>query len=183
MADVRAVVWGGKLVRFSLALRKKPVPTTRWGYPLPLIVDLDYNPAMMRTIRFFYLILLATAAFSQEPAVKKTAPKVTTSISGKDLYREYCAVCHGANGRGDGPAARALKSTPTDLTTISRANGGRFPEAAFLAALRGERAIPAHGSGEMPMWGSIFSKMSPSPEMTQTRIHGLLNYIEEIQTK
>jgi mono/diheme cytochrome c family protein len=143
----------------------------------------------MRTIRFFYLILTASTllfvsrtAYSQT-TVKQVPAKPTASISGKELYREYCAVCHGVSAHGDGPAAHALKRIPTDLTGIARANNGRFPEAAFLASLHGERAIPAHGSGEMPVWGSVFSKMSPSPEMAQTRIHALLNYVEEIQVK
>ncbi len=143
----------------------------------------------MRTIRHFYLIsaslllLAAGAAYSQESTIRPTAPKPTAAISGKELYREYCAVCHGAGGRGDGPAAHALKTIPTDLTRIAQSNGGRFPEAAFLASMRGERAIPAHGSNEMPIWGSIFSKMSNSPEMSQTRLHGLMNYIEDMQAK
>lgn len=145
---------------------------------------------MIRSIRVFYLLSAAglllfapRAAFSQQTTVKQTAPKVTASISGKDLYREYCAVCHGAGGRGDGPAAHALKTIPTDLTHLAQANNGRFPEAGFLAAMRGEHTIPAHGSNEMPIWGSIFNKMSPSPGMTQTRLHALLNYVEEIQFK
>jgi len=140
---------------------------------------------MMRVIRFFYLICGAGVLLlsSQTATIKETKAKPTAAISGKDLYREYCAVCHGGNGRGDGPAARALKKTPTDLTAIAKANNGRFPEATFLAVMRGERDIPAHGSGEMPIWGSIFSKMSPTPEMTQTRLHGLMNYIEEMQAK
>ena len=130
------------------------------------------------------LLLGSHAADSQETAsVKHTAPKPTAAISGKDLYREYCAVCHGPGGRGDGPAAHALKTVPTDLTRLAQTNGGRFPEAGFLASMRGERTTPAHGSAEMPIWGSIFSKMSPSAEMGQTRLHGLLNYVEEMQVK
>jgi mono/diheme cytochrome c family protein len=145
---------------------------------------------MIRTIRICYLILAASllflashAAYSQQTTLKQTAPKPTAAISGKDLYREYCAVCHGAGGHGDGPAAHALKTVPTDLTRLAQVNGGRFPEAGFLALMRGERTTPAHGSAEMPIWGSIFSKMSPSAELVQTRLHGLLNYVEEMQAK
>jgi mono/diheme cytochrome c family protein len=148
-----------------------------------MAVDCDYNAAMIRLIRFFYPLVAAGLLLSQEAVVKPTAPKMTASISGKDLYREYCAVCHGVTGRGDGPAAHALKTVPTNLTRLAQVNGGRFPEAAFLASLRGERATLAHGSTEMPIWGSIFNKMSTSSELTQTRLHGLLNYVEEMQTK
>src|ERR1039458_5063223 len=44
--------------------------------------------------------------------VKKVPVHPTTSVAGKDLYREYCAVCHGTTGKGDGPAASALKVPP-----------------------------------------------------------------------
>ena len=33
-----------------------------------------------------------------------------------DLYRARCAVCHGAEGRGDGPAASLLSPRPRDFT-------------------------------------------------------------------
>ena len=35
---------------------------------------------------------------------------------GAHLYAENCAVCHGADGRGDGPAAAGLAVHPADLT-------------------------------------------------------------------
>lgn len=35
---------------------------------------------------------------------------------GRELYRQECAVCHGAAGRGDGPGGLALKPAPRDFT-------------------------------------------------------------------
>ncbi len=35
---------------------------------------------------------------------------------GRELYEEYCMVCHGENGEGDGPAVRFLFPKPRDLT-------------------------------------------------------------------
>jgi putative copper resistance protein D len=35
---------------------------------------------------------------------------------GAKLYATHCAVCHGAEGRGDGPAAAGLDRPPADLT-------------------------------------------------------------------
>jgi putative copper resistance protein D len=41
----------------------------------------------------------------------------TLSIAhGRQLYSTYCAVCHGLEGYGDGPAAAALRPAPADLT-------------------------------------------------------------------
>ncbi len=37
-------------------------------------------------------------------------------VEGARLYPEHCASCHGAEGRGDGPAAAGLRIPPADLT-------------------------------------------------------------------
>jgi high-affinity iron transporter len=38
---------------------------------------------------------------------------------GRELYAEHgCAVCHGAEGRGDGPSAKRLATPPRDLTNM-----------------------------------------------------------------
>jgi mono/diheme cytochrome c family protein len=35
---------------------------------------------------------------------------------GKRIYENKCQMCHGANGKGDGPAAAAFNPKPQDLT-------------------------------------------------------------------
>ncbi len=35
---------------------------------------------------------------------------------GKKIYQQYCQVCHGADGKGTGPAAKGLAHPPADLT-------------------------------------------------------------------
>ncbi|HTX37898.1 MAG TPA: cytochrome c [Bryobacteraceae bacterium] len=118
-----------------------------------------------------------------QTTVKPVPAHPTTAIDGKVLYREYCAACHGADGKGAGPAAVALKKAPTDLTHIARANNGSFPEERMLRILQGEDSVTAHGSGAMPVWGTVFNNMSPSIEMAQLRVHALLSYLEKIQVK
>ncbi|HTS32301.1 MAG TPA: c-type cytochrome [Bryobacteraceae bacterium] len=123
------------------------------------------------------------AAFAQQKVVKQVPAKPTAAVSGKELFHQYCAVCHGQDAKGNGPAAGALKKSPTDLTQISRGNHGKFPEERIMATLRGTDAITAHGGQNMPVWGPIFNNMSPNLSETQERLHGLLNYLEEIQAK
>jgi high-affinity iron transporter len=38
-------------------------------------------------------------------------------VSGDAVYRAQCAMCHGAGGRGDGPAAAMLLPKPRDLSS------------------------------------------------------------------
>ena len=87
------------------------------------------------------------------------------------------------DGKGNGPAAPALKMAPTDLTRMALKNGGKFPEERTLHILQGEESIVAHGSADMPVWGGIFNNLSPNLSLTQTRTHDLLNYLEGIQAK
>jgi hypothetical protein len=47
------------------------------------------------------------------------------STRGADLFRAYCASCHGRDAKGHGPAAPALKATVPDLTVLAKNNGGR----------------------------------------------------------
>ena len=62
--------------------------------------------------------------------------------------------CHGVDGQGDGPAGPALKMPPTNLSTLRVKNGGVFPEAHVAAAIQGTAMTAAHGSKEMPVWGT-----------------------------
>lgn len=76
-----------------------------------------------------------------------------------------------------------MKKAPADLTQIARADKGSFPDERMLRILRGQEGVIAHGSEAMPVWGAVFSNMSPNVEMTQMRIHSLLAYLEKIQAK
>jgi len=128
---------------------------------------------------------IGAAHAQQTPTtVKKVPVHPTQSVAGKDLFREYCAVCHGTAGKGDGPAAAALKPQPSDLTQISKNNGGKFPELKVQHIINGEDQGPiAHGSKDMPMWGDLFRHMGPNPDAGTVRVFNLMKYIEEIQAK
>jgi len=74
------------------------------------------------------------------------------SESGEVLYRRYCTACHGISGRGDGPAAKTLSPPPTDLTRL-RAG---IPK--LMELIDGRRAVAAHGTASMPVWGEVFEQ-------------------------
>lgn len=116
--------------------------------------------------------------------IKHVPVRPTSPVSGKEMYTAYCAVCHGTDGKGGGPAAGALKVPATDLSTLSKNNGGKFPAMKVDASIRGEANLPAHGSKDMPVWGQLFWNMSSGHEgEVQQRAANLTEYIESLQTK
>jgi len=130
------------------------------------------------------LILAPTAGAQEKPKMKTVPVKVVDRTSGPEMYRSYCASCHGLSGKGDGPAAPALKAMPTDLTALAKANGGAFPTLRVNYVLSMATSIPAHGSKDMPVWGVLFREMeSGSAGFTRLRIQNLLTYLESIQAK
>lgn len=79
-------------------------------------------------------------------------------VSGRDTFLRYCASCHGAEGRGDGPLAGSLTKAPADLTQLAKKNGGRFDERAVMSVIDGRRQLIEHGTRDMPVWGAIFEE-------------------------
>jgi mono/diheme cytochrome c family protein len=130
------------------------------------------------------LAMFATLARAQEKQIKHTEATHTSPASGKEMYVAYCAVCHGKDGKGGGPAAEALKVPPADLTMLAQKNGGKFPSNHVATVIRGEANLPAHGNKDMPVWGPIFWKMSSGHEAeVMQRITNLTKYVESLQEK
>ncbi|HEX3986219.1 MAG TPA: cytochrome c [Acidobacteriaceae bacterium] len=135
----------------------------------------------------FVAALLATAAFgiAQTTQIKNVPIKPTSAASGKQMFTTYCAVCHGADGRGSGPAATAMKEQPTDLTTLAKNNGGVFPDTHVVTVLQFGAENTAHGSQQMPIWGTAFRSLAngsaaPGAQEHQ-RIANLTDYLKTLQ--
>jgi len=144
----------------------------------------------MSALRMCALIAItavfAGSALAQEKSnvtIKKVPAPPTSPASGQDMYVNYCAACHGKGGKGDGPAAPALKTPPTDLTMLAKQNKGEYPAAHVSTILQGGD-VPAHGSKDMPVWGVVFRGMSGGHQpQVQQRIVNLSNYIASLQVK
>ena len=128
----------------------------------------------------FFVALACIPASAQ--TIKKAPVTATSPVNGGEMFQEYCAVCHGKDGKGDGPAAAALKKTPANLTQLSSKNGGKFPELKVANVIHGDPETSAHGSRDMPIWGTLFSSLDAnSPGTVQLRISNLTTYIKSIQ--
>jgi mono/diheme cytochrome c family protein len=108
------------------------------------------------------------AATSPEPAAGR----------GRQLFRTYCASCHGTAGRGDGPTSQYLTVPPANLTALAARNKGMFPADAIHRAIDGRQTVRAHGNSAMPIWGDAFA---PAERTATERIRDLVTYLESIQ--
>jgi len=129
--------------------------------------------------------LAAGVSYADQSSAKVTIPvNKTAATSGRQMYANYCAPCHGVDGRGQGPVSLALKTPPMDLTLLTRSNHGKFPDAHIVSVLQNGIDVPSHGSPEMPVWGPILGKMNQTnPQDRQLRISNLSRYLETMQVK
>jgi mono/diheme cytochrome c family protein len=125
-----------------------------------------------------------SAAADDIKVIKKVPTSQTSPSSGKEMFNNYCAVCHGSDAKGAGPAASALKISPADLTTLAARNHGKFPQLRVYSTIQGDSETSAHGSRDMPIWGNVFQAMSHgSAGEVQMRISNLIAYVENLQVK
>jgi mono/diheme cytochrome c family protein len=133
----------------------------------------------------FSMGFAAAASFAQNQTkeVKKAPVPVTSASSGREMFDSYCAPCHGKDGKGNGPAATALKNPPANLTQLAKKNSGKFPGDHVATVLR-NGLTPAHGSSDMPIWGPLFSQVSGGDQsLVELRIANLVHYVESLQEK
>jgi len=141
---------------------------------------------MSRVVRALVAAMLVICsvipmADAAQKSASATAPLIVESMYGPDLFRHYCATCHGRDGRGNGPAAAALKVPPPDLTVLGRRRNGVFPGSDVESIIRGGAAVIAHGSEQMPVWGPIFYALDPSDARVKARIASLVAHLASIQ--
>src|SRR3974390_1323491 len=135
--------------------------TARWGK-----YDRSKRGGLMSLRKCFVALLLLLvlgficAAQQQQVEIKKVPIQPVSPVSGEKMYVTYCAVCHGIDGKGTGPAVAALRTPPPDLTLLSQRNSGKFPEMRVHQVILGDSAMPAaHGTKDMPVWGDLFHSL------------------------
>lgn len=138
------------------------------------------------------LMLVGARAAVAEGSVG--APLVSEGISlelGRRDYMNYCAACHGADGKGDGTLGQFLTLAVPDLTKLSKLNAGKFPEERVVGVIDGRADVKVHGMRDMPVWGDWFNREAASADTSKEarelivndRIASLINYLKSIQVK
>lgn len=99
-----------------------------------------------------------TAQFRSNPV-----PNTPENIAaGRQLYQQSCAVCHGARGLGDGPAAFAMNPRPVNLQLHVPQHPDGFIEYWIAEGVPGT---------QMPAW---------KDQLTETQRWQLVRYLREL---
>jgi len=145
----------------------------------------DRAGILLRVILAFGLGLLLVALFCSttvQATKERKAPSIQ-SVDGAEIFRDYCASCHGSDGKGNGPVAPALKIKVPDLTQITIRAGGEFPSARIRAVIEGTETVSGRGSRDMPVWGPVFHQIADDRDLGSVRTANVIRYIESIQRK
>jgi mono/diheme cytochrome c family protein len=117
-------------------------------------------------------LLLATSAAAQ--SIRYVELKTQPTVNGAVLYQDYCASCHGATARGNGPAAQLMQQPVPDLTLIAQRDGGFDLWHVRL------HILDAHAHKGMPDWERAISR-SHSDHRTILVVYNLAKHLEAIQ--
>jgi mono/diheme cytochrome c family protein len=139
-------------VALELLLGQEPMPVTQ-------MVDIKRSHFAQSCHIAFAIIISTLVAVSNFATWAMAKPLGAVDLpSGKDLFFEHCAQCHGRDGTGNGPMANVLNLKPADLTTLSKKGNGKFDAPRIADIIRFGGDISGHGTRAMPIWGLVFSK-------------------------
>lgn len=134
--------------------------------------------ALATGIMLLGLLLLPAAAQAQDQPLNQ-------AVTGGELFRTYCASCHGTTARGDGPLASSMTRKPPNLTEIAQRNGGVFPSEMVFRTIDGKKPVRGHGGPDMPVWGDAFARARDGGDeaRVQRMIQSLVDYLESVQAR
>lgn len=130
----------------------------------------------MKTLTKLFATALLTA----------TGTMATADETGKDVFMQYCATCHGETADGKGPMTDLLTVEVPDLSQLSANNDGAFPMLEVIHIIDGRTGMRAHG-GPMPVYGAIFDDEVESPGpygaplYTRGKVLSIAYYLESLQ--
>ncbi|HET9025383.1 MAG TPA: c-type cytochrome [Burkholderiaceae bacterium] len=136
------------------------------------------------------LAVLTAAIFGFSAAALAADPPKQGWSFGKDQYNARCAPCHGANGKGAGPAAKQVGAKVPDITTYAKRNGGAFPTELAWQKIDG-RPVSYDTARNMPVWGRDFRhealanvNATAKPESyVAAEIYAIVEHLRSMQVK
>jgi mono/diheme cytochrome c family protein len=136
------------------------------------------------------LAVFVAAAFGITATALAADPRAEGWSFGASQYNARCAPCHGASGKGDGPAAKQLQAKLPDLTTYAKRNGGTFPTELAWQKIDG-RPASYDVARAMPVWGRDFrheamamATPASTPESyVAAEINAVISYLKGMQVK
>lgn len=140
---------------------------------------------MERRVPMVVLVSLVAVVVSVCAQTGGQERPVIRPVDGAGIFRNYCAACHGLDGRGNGPVSKVLKQGVPDLTRLSQRNDGAFPAIHVRNTIMfgTDDLLPAHGSKEMPIWGPIFHEIEFDHDLGHVRLENITKYLESLQRK
>lgn len=138
------------------------------------------NTPRFATASLTVLMVITLAACADEMCVSFSGRH-----SGAILFQLHCASCHGDDARGNGPVAEFINVKVPDLTQISAAHGGQFPDEEVFRIIDGQAEIRAHGTRHMPVWGYEFFGQQGDDERAHgeatEKVKALVSYVRKLQ--
>lgn len=130
-------------------------------------------------------VLAASVMLAPGLVTTANAQEYKQTTTGGEVFRTYCASCHGASARGDGPLAGSMARKPANLTEIAKRNGGEFPTELVFRTIDGREPVRGHGGPDMPVWGDAFlrSRDAGDAERVKAVIQSLVDYLGSIQLR
>ena len=154
--------------------------------PCPVLTVRERRPLEVKNGRAARLAFagLLFGALCLSPGTA-SAQEMKQTTPGGEVFRTYCASCHGTTARGDGPLASSMNRKPANLTEIAKRNGGQYPSELVFRTIDGRQPVRGHGGPDMPVWGDAFAKSREAGDTDRVKavINSLVEYLESIQLR
>jgi mono/diheme cytochrome c family protein len=122
----------------------------------------------MRLPGFGLICVLLVGSCSRAPEVDAARANAMDAQEGETIFQTRCFVCHGREGKGNGPASTGLGATVRDLTNPS-----------WQDSTSDETIRSVVRNGAQAVGGSI--AMAPNRDLSDAQIQSLVRYIRQLR--